>query len=239
MAIDVAMTLLLLFLMGYQLWGEAAHEWAGSAIFILFMLHHWMNRGWYKGLFRGKYHAMRICMLTLNLLLLAAMFTLMFSAVVLSRYVFSFLSIDRMSWFARKMHMAGAYWSFVLMALHLGLHWNLILNHWIRRAQSREKSVKQEKMTEKRMFRTGGKRRSAWILATLVALYGLYAFIRRNILSYLLLRVEFAFLDYNESKLFFYLDYVAMMGLFIYLGHYGSRMFAGVKRLLFTDKRGK
>lgn len=227
MAIDAAMTLLLLFLMGYQLWGEAAHEWAGSAIFILFILHHWMNRGWYKGLFRGKYHAMRICMLTLKLLLLAAMFALMFSAVILSRYVFSFLSIDRMSWFARKMHMAGAYWSFVLMALHLGLHWNMILNRWAQKVRIREMGTKQGKMKEGQMSQTGGKRLAAWILSTLVALYGLYVFIRRNIMSYLLLRVEFVFLDYNESKLFFYLDYLAMMGLFIYLGHYGSRMFSG------------
>ena len=82
-------------------------------------------------------------------------------------------------------------------------------------------------MKEGQMSQTGGKRLAAWILSTLVALYGLYVFIRRNIMSYLLLRVEFVFLDYNESKLFFYLDYLAMMGLFIYLGHYGSGMFSG------------
>ena len=30
--VDVLMTLVLLFLMGYQLWGEAAHEWAGAGM---------------------------------------------------------------------------------------------------------------------------------------------------------------------------------------------------------------
>ena len=30
LAVDLLMTLSLLFLMGYQLWGETAHEWAGT-----------------------------------------------------------------------------------------------------------------------------------------------------------------------------------------------------------------
>ena len=30
LAVDIFMTLALLFLMGYQLWGDAGHEWAGA-----------------------------------------------------------------------------------------------------------------------------------------------------------------------------------------------------------------
>lgn len=41
---DVLMTLVLLFLMGYQLWSEAAHEWAGVAMVLLFLLHQVLNR---------------------------------------------------------------------------------------------------------------------------------------------------------------------------------------------------
>lgn len=36
--IDLLMTLTL-FLMGYQLWGEAAHEWVGTVMGVLFLLH--------------------------------------------------------------------------------------------------------------------------------------------------------------------------------------------------------
>ena len=39
-AVDAAMTVALLFLMGYQFWGDAAHEWAGAGIFVLFAVHH-------------------------------------------------------------------------------------------------------------------------------------------------------------------------------------------------------
>ena len=38
--VDIAMTLALLFLMGYQFWGDVAHEWAGAGMFVLFLAHH-------------------------------------------------------------------------------------------------------------------------------------------------------------------------------------------------------
>ena len=47
------MTLGLLFLMGYQFWQDAAHEWAGAGMFLLFLLHHVLNGNWYRTLLRG------------------------------------------------------------------------------------------------------------------------------------------------------------------------------------------
>lgn len=38
MAVDLAMTVLLFLLMAYLLVGEAAHEWLGLAMFLLFIL---------------------------------------------------------------------------------------------------------------------------------------------------------------------------------------------------------
>ena len=42
--LDVAMTLALLFLMGYPWWGDVAHEWAGAGMFTLFIAHHILRR---------------------------------------------------------------------------------------------------------------------------------------------------------------------------------------------------
>ena len=44
LAADAAMTLALLLLMAYGLVGEAAHEWIGTGMFLLFLLHHFFNR---------------------------------------------------------------------------------------------------------------------------------------------------------------------------------------------------
>lgn len=38
------MTLCLMLLMSYSLIGEQAHEWIGIGMFVLFVLHHWLNR---------------------------------------------------------------------------------------------------------------------------------------------------------------------------------------------------
>ena len=45
-AVDMGMTVLLFVLMAYQLTGDFAHEWAGAAMFILFIAHHILNRRW-------------------------------------------------------------------------------------------------------------------------------------------------------------------------------------------------
>ena len=46
---------------------------------------------------------------------------------MLSNHVFAFLNIRGGMSFARLLHMATSYWGFVLMALHLGLHWGMFL----------------------------------------------------------------------------------------------------------------
>lgn len=60
LAVDAAMTVLLLLLMAFELVGRAVHEWIGVGMFFLFVLHHLLNRGWTKRLFQGKYTPYRV-----------------------------------------------------------------------------------------------------------------------------------------------------------------------------------
>ena len=127
LAADILMTLALLFLMGYHFWGEALHEWVGAGIFLLFIGHHILNGHWHKALFKGKYNTLRVLTLCVDLLVLLAMLAQMYSGIVMSRYVFNFLPFSGGMSLARRLHILGAYWGFLLMSLHLGLHWNMIL----------------------------------------------------------------------------------------------------------------
>lgn len=52
--------------------------------------------------------------------------------------------------------------------------------------------------------------------------YGIYAFIKREIGSYMLLKNQFVFFDFGEPLVMFLLDYIAIMGLFAVVGHYLS-----------------
>lgn len=202
--VDIGMTIALLFLMTYELIGQAAHEWLGIGIFVLFILHHILNRKWSGSLLKGKYTPLRIWQTTLVLLVLAAMIGSMVSGVILSRHALSFLPIKGGRSFARSLHMLASYWGFVLMSLHLGLHWRMMMG-----------------MAGKMMKKPSAVR--TWtlrILALAIAVYGVYAFIKRDIGSYMLLKIQFVFFDFEEPLIVFLLDYMAIMGLFVFIGYY-------------------
>ncbi len=208
--IDTGMTAALLFLMGYQFWGELAHEWVGAGIFALFIAHHILNASWYKGLFKGRYTPYRVLQLVIDTLTLVSMLALMYSSIVMSRYVFDFLPIEGGMALARRLHILGSYWGMVLMSLHLGLHWSMFLGL----ARKRTNTAKPSKLRACILF----------IVGAAVAAYGVVAFIKRGFPTYLLLKSEFVFLDYNELPILFYVDYLALMGLCIFLSHYLSKL---------------
>ncbi len=58
------------------------------------------------------------------------------------------------------------------------------------------------------------------IIALIIAGYGVYAFVKRDIGSYLLIQNQFAFFDFEEPIVQFLLDYIAVLGLFTAIGHY-------------------
>lgn len=204
MLTDIGMTVVLLFLMAYALVGEAAHEWLGVAMFVLLVIHHVLNINWIKSIGKGKYTAFRMVQTVLVALVLLTMLGSMISGIILSKYVFDFLSINTSQAIARTVHMLCGYWGFVLMSLHLGLHWNMIV------AMAGKISIFQKKTV-------------IWISRTLaffISGYGVYAFIKRQIGDYLFSRTMFAFFDYSESLWRFMLDYLAVMGLFVFVGYY-------------------
>lgn len=65
------MAALLPILMAYSLIGEAAHEWLGSAMLVLFAVHHVLNFRWFKAIPRRKYTPARVFGTAVDLLLCA------------------------------------------------------------------------------------------------------------------------------------------------------------------------
>ncbi|MCR5135526.1 MAG: hypothetical protein K6C12_00300, partial [Oscillospiraceae bacterium] len=109
-------------------------------------------------------------------------------------HLYTFLPTDGISSVARAIHLPLSNWGFVLMSLHAGTHLGAML--------PKEK----------------GKAAVLGILGA-VSLYGVYAFVKRQIPDYMFLRLPFAFFDYSEPRLFFLTDYLAVMILFAMLGY--------------------
>lgn len=140
--VDAAMTVLLLLLMTYERIGGSVHEWIGISIFVLFVLHHILNVKWTQSLFMGRYSAFRILQTALAALVLAAMLGSMIIGVMLSRHALAFLDIQSGMSFARNMHMLSAYWGFVLISAHLGLHWSVFIGFAKRTVKAKNNALK-------------------------------------------------------------------------------------------------
>ncbi|RHR26256.1 DUF4405 domain-containing protein [Clostridium sp. AF19-22AC] len=225
--IDILMTVLLPVLMAYSLLGKDIHEWAGVAMFLLFILHHVLNFKWHKNLFRGKYSGVRILGTTVNLLIFLLMLSLMASGIIMSHYVFPFLTIEGGASLARTVHLVASYWCYVLTSVHLGLHGGMIMGML-------RKAFRMEKASSKRRI-------MLHIAAALLSVYGIYAFVQRGLADYMLLRTEFVFFDFLEPLAFFFLDYLAIMVLFVILGYYAAKLLtkaqAGTDKLFHRKRR--
>ena len=204
-AIDALMVALLPMLMAYSLIGETFHEVAGTIMFVLFLLHLWFHRKWWKALTKGRYTPYRIFITVLNIALLVLMFMQPLSGIALSKHLYTGLSLTGLAASAREIHMLLAYWSYVLMSLHLGVHMDAMV-----KAISRKRNVNDTKPG------------LLIVASAAISVYGIYAFIRRGFPGYMFMQTMFAFFDYGEPKLDFFADYLVIMVLFAICGHYAA-----------------
>lgn len=56
------------------------------------------------------------------------------------------------------------------------------------------------------------------IAVLVVCCYGVYAFVKQKLGTYMFLISEFVFFDFNEPLLIFFIDYIAIMILFGFIG---------------------
>lgn len=199
-ATDIAMTVLMPLLMAYSLIGEVFHEIIGTAMFVLFIIHHIMNRKWYGAVLRGGFDAARVFRTVLNALLLVFMLLQPLSGVLLSRHLYAFWPALPLSAQARSLHLLLAYWGYVLLCIHAGTHLTAPLAQLQRQDRKAGAAV--------------------LVLFACISVYGGFAFVKRGFPGYMFAKTAFAFFDYSEPPLFFILDHLAVMALFMLAGSF-------------------
>ena len=205
--VDVAMTLLLLMSMAYETignifekffgldayeYGALIHEIIGAAFIAVVCFHLWLNRRWLLNIFKGRYNLARSILVAADVVLIIDIIFLLVSGVMMSR-IFGFDPDESFESFgmsfARTAHMLAAYWGYVIMSFHAGLH--------IKKYPA---------------------------IIFIPALYGCYAFVKRQLHEYMFLRTEFVFFDFEEPIIYFFLDYIAIMILFTSVGYFVMKM---------------
>ena len=106
--------------------------------------------------------------------------------------MFAFLNIQTTE-FGRALHLVSTSWCFVLMAIHLGMHLNVIMF---------KLNKKMKNSTFEYVY---------YLILILIILSGVYFFINSEIWKDMFLINEFKFFDYNQSPIIFYIGEVTIV----------------------------
>ena len=215
-AVDISMAAILLFLLGWHLFGNFPHEILGTGLFVLFSIHNILNFRWYRSLFRGRYTVFRAVQTAVILLLWLCIVLTAASSLMISRDVWAFLDVPGAA-VGRKIHLVATAWLFVLSGVHLGFHGEAVVGKIRRFFKRRTKTA----FTAGIFFT---------VLTAAAAVYGAVVFVRRRLYSDLFLLSEFKFFDFEESPAVFLAEAVCMTVLFAVAGFCLRRLVTVKKR---------
>lgn len=195
---------LLLVALAYYWLGNTAHELAGTGVFVLLLVHNVINRRWYGTMARPQRAARSRMDRVLTLCLLAAMLVLLATSLMISRTVFSFLQLGG-GFTPRQAHTFAAYWCVALVAIHLGIRWERVMNV-IRSAFN---------ITRKNSARTLVLR----LAAAAVAVHGAYSSAVMGVGGKLALQMSLDGWDFDAAAPGFFIHWLSIAGLHVFLTH--------------------
>lgn len=220
LAFDLTAAGLLLFGLSYWWLGNTAHELAGTAMFLLLVVHVIFNRRFYGTMAQTRREAREAFNAAVTLALLAAMAVLLVTSVLISNAL-----PDLMSSFGgftvRRIHTLAAYWALVIVAVHLGLRWPLIMGATRRLLGLSAPNV--------------GRTRALRLVALAVAIHGVWSAIELGLGAKLAMQVSLDWWNFEKSVAGFFVHCVAVAGLCIAVTHYALRWLPRRRR---TARRG-
>jgi hypothetical protein len=192
--------------MAYWWLDNSTHELIGTTMFALLFLHNVFNRRWYGGVPKTRRKPRPLLTVVLNLILLVTMVTLLTTSVLISQSLFSGLAVGGST--ARDIHILAAYWAMIIISIHLGMHWSIIMS--IVRGLA---GLGNPNMVSIVLLRT-----TAFAAAAL----GGYTSFALDIGSRLLLIPTMQFWDFHEDTLGFFLHHGSVVALYVCVGHYAT-----------------
>lgn len=213
LALDSVMLALILIEFAYWLTGSTIHELLGLGLLGLFVVHGDWNWAWFRSLFKGRYKGMRRLTLTVNTLLLVSALVTLVSGIVNADLLFVATGVE-LEWIPREIHTASANWFLILVAVHLGLHWKLVMNE------------------SRRLVGLDGpspaRRTVLGVLAALIAIAGAHVSIERSPYSRLTAHYSFGDRQFDESAIGFFVQYLAIVGLYASVAYYAVQFVRSV-----------
>jgi hypothetical protein len=132
--LDIVLLLIFLFVYEQKATGNIVHEWLGAAIVVILVTHvllHWQWAVSFTKRFLQKIGAEQ----RINYMLDAAIFinftTILFSGLMMSKVLLPIIGLrSSVSPFWKSLHSVSTDIILLLVAIHIGLHWNWIINNF-------------------------------------------------------------------------------------------------------------
>ena len=181
-----------------------SHELFGTALFVLVAVHNVFNRRWYGTAARGRRDPARLFNIGTILCLAIAMLVMLATSLLISRDLFAFMAVDG-AFAIREIHMFAAYWLLLIIAVHLGTRWSVVMN------------------VGRGMFGIAGRSRPRTIVLRLMALaiaaQGVESSFEMAFGSKLMLTYTLDMWDFNDTTLGFFANYASIVGLYATITH--------------------
>jgi Domain of unknown function (DUF4405) len=199
-----------LLLLGLAYWwlGNTVHELAGTGMFLLVIVHNVFNRRWYGRVSKEKRHGRGLFNITITFALGIAMLVLLVTSVLISNALSGVMPAYG-GFTVRQIHTLAAYWVLVIVSIHLGLRWPMIMG-LARNLFGLSKTS---------TIRTTALR----VAAVAIAILGVWSSFELGLGTKLAMQVTLDWWNFEESVLGFFVHCIAITGLYITVTYYGMK----------------
>ena len=208
LAFDMVAAGLLLLGLAYWWLGNTVHELAGTGMFLLVIVHNVFNRRWYGRISKEKRRRRGLFNIGATLLLLAVMLVLLVTSVLISNTLSGFFSAYG-GFTVRQIHTLAAYWALVILAIHLGLRWSLIMG--VARTLL---GISTESAMRTLALRTA---------AAVFAIHGIWSSFELGFGSRLAMQMTLDWWNFEESVAGFFVHCIAIAGLYMFITYYALK----------------
>lgn len=199
-----------LLLLGFAYWwlGNAVHELAGTAMFLLLIAHNLFNRRWWGGIARTRREPRSLFNVGVTFALLLAMLALLLTSVLISKALAPYLP----AWggfTVRQIHTLAAYWVLLIVAIHLGLRWPMLMG-----VARNMLGIKGTNPLRTLVLQT---------LAGTIAIHGIWSFVQLGLGAKLSMQMTLDWWNFEEAVAGFFIHCMAIAGLVMVVTYYGLR----------------
>jgi hypothetical protein len=209
LALDGLAVSLLMIALAYWWLDNTVHEMVGTALFLLLILHNGFNRRWYGTIPRAVRAPRSLFNVGITFALALTMIALLVTSVMVSKALSSVMpAIGGLT--VRQIHILAAYWALVIVAIHLGLRWPMLMgvarNLFGIRAASPARTIALRLMT------------------AAIAIHGVWSSMQLGLGTKLSMQMSLDWWNFEESVAGFFIHCIAVAGLFIAVTYYAMKL---------------